>query len=267
MRAARFVSEAQLVDALAAAQFRLLGERHDNGVHHALRARWIGAIAQRGKRPAVVLEPFDLEHDDALRAAQREAPDAERLADGGRLNRKGWEWPLHRPIVDAALAAGLPVRAGNLSRERLRERLQASTGSQAFADVAWDARQQALLSDEIVQGHCGKLPAEVVPRMVLGQRIRDDAMAQALVDAASSDGAILVAGNGHVRNDVGVPIYVRARVPAARIVSVGLIEVAAGSEVSASRAASEQPRYDYIVLTDAVARPDPCASIPATIGR
>src|SRR5215472_10546419 len=116
----RFITEAELLTALAGARYRLLGEIHDNPAHHAIRARLITELAARGLRPAVVMEQFDLDHDDALRTAQSEGADAERLASAGRLDRKGWQWPMHKPIVDAAIAAHLPVRAGNLSREQLR---------------------------------------------------------------------------------------------------------------------------------------------------
>src|SRR5215831_11225755 len=103
VRANRFVTEAQLVADLAAARYRLLGEVHDNAAHHVIRARLIAAIAATGARPAVVLEQFDLERDAALIAVQAAGGDAEKLADAGRLDRKGWMWPLHKPVLDAAL--------------------------------------------------------------------------------------------------------------------------------------------------------------------
>jgi uncharacterized iron-regulated protein len=266
VRAGRFASEAQLVDALANAHFRLLGERHDNPVHHAIRAQLIRAIAGAGRRPAVVFEQFDIENDAALRSAQRERAGAEALADAGRLDRKGWEWPLHRPVLEAALEAGLPVRAGNVSRAQIRERSQRA--DRPFAGVQWSAAQQAKLAEEIVEGHCGKLPAEAVPRLVIAQRLRDDAMANALAEAASDDGAILVAGNGHVRNDLGVTPYLRARRPDASVISVGLVEVErVDGPRSPAELAARHPGFDYLWLTDSVARPDPCEAFRSTVPR
>ncbi|HSC24127.1 MAG TPA: ChaN family lipoprotein, partial [Casimicrobiaceae bacterium] len=120
VHARRFVDETTLVDALVFARFRLLGEIHDDPAHHAIRARVLGEIAERGLRPAVVMEQFDLDHDAALRAAQRRHADAERVASAGSLDRKGWQWPMHRPIVAQALASDLPLRPGNLSRAAFR---------------------------------------------------------------------------------------------------------------------------------------------------
>ena len=54
---------------------------------------------------------------------------------------------------------------------------------------------------------------------------------------------MLIAGNGHVRKDRGVPWYLARMRPDARIVSVGLIEVAAGR-----RRPAELP-FDYVWFT------------------
>src|ERR1700758_5399666 len=66
VRAGRFVSESSLTANLASARYRLLGEVHDNAAHHAIRARLILAIAAAGPRPALVMEQFDLDRDEAL---------------------------------------------------------------------------------------------------------------------------------------------------------------------------------------------------------
>jgi uncharacterized iron-regulated protein len=246
---------------------------HDNAAHHRLRADLIARIAASGARPAVVLEAFDLDHAAALEAAQKDATaDAERLADAGGLDRQSWRWPMHKPLVEAALAAELPVRAGNLSRRSLQRAVRAP--SPAFADAPWAGRlrdapwstaQQAGLEATIVEGHCGKLPADVVPRIAQAQRERDAAMAQALGDAATRDGAILLAGNGHVRRDIGVPAYLAGK----PFVSVGFIEtdgdVRDDAVVRAELAA--HPGYDYVWLTAKADRPDLCAKVPTGPGR
>jgi uncharacterized iron-regulated protein len=271
VRASRFVTEAQLVAALANARYRLLGEIHDNPAHHVIRARLISALAARGSRPAVVMEQFDLDRDDALRAAQASGRDAEGLADAGRLDRKGWQWPMHKPILEAALAAGLPVRAANLPRELLRGDVKSlAEGGKArwsprFHAARWTDAQAADLRTDIAASHCGKVPESIVPRLVLAQRLRDAAMAQALVDAATADGAILIAGDGHVHADLGVPVYLHAPgLPdaGARSLSVGFLEATAEEQQSPDfprRLAAENPGFDYLWFTPPAPREDPCA--------
>lgn len=269
VRTQRFVTEAALVADLADARYRLLGESHDNAVHHAIRARLLTEIAKQGKHPAVAMEQFDLDHDDALRAAQNAGADAEQIATAGALDRTGWQWPLHAPIIAAALASHLPLRAANLSRKALSgdldallqhdPRLQARLGAARWTDLQANA-----LRADIVDSHCHSLPDAIVPRLVLAQRMRDTAMAQALVDDATADGAVLLAGNGHVRNDLGVPVYLHAQGLAAaqgRSVSVGFIEVNTDDEGDVDfprRAIAAHPGFDYVWLTPAITRPDPC---------
>jgi uncharacterized iron-regulated protein len=280
VRAARFVGEAQLVAALAAARYRLLGEVHDNPAHHDIRARLITAIAATGARPAVVFEQFDLDHDAALMAAQAAGADPEQLATAGRLDRKAWGWPLHKPILEAALAAHLPVRAGNLSRAQFGGELQAAIDKELNAiwyarlhAARWTEAQAAALRADIVESHCRKLPEAIVPHLVLAQRMRDATMAQALVNDATAGGAVLIAGNGHVRADLAVPVYLHAAgLPDAdaRSVSLGLIEVGADDQRAADfprQVITDNPGFDYVWLTPAVARGDPCERFSMPAGR
>ena len=269
VHAGRFIDEAALVTDLARTRYRLLGEIHDNPLHHTIRARLLREIAGRALHPAVVMEQFDLDHDMALRAAQNAGDNVEQVANAGELDRKGWQWPLHEPIVAAALALHLPLRAGNLSRTVLSGDLDAGQREHPRMETRlraarWTDAQAGELRADIVESHCNMLPDAIVPRLVLGQRMRDAAMAQALVDDATADGAVLIAGNGHVRDDLGVPVYLHAPGFAgahARSISVGFIEVNADDERDAEfprRVIAVHPGFDVVFLTPAIARPDPC---------
>jgi uncharacterized iron-regulated protein len=273
VRSEAFVTEPQLVHALAGARYRLLGEVHDNPQHHVIRARLIAAIAATGVRPAVVFEQFDLDQDAALLAAQKSGTDSDRLADEGHLDRKGWIWPLHKPLIDVALKLGLPVRAGNVPRAMFPAGPSAADEDRSalwyprFHAARWSEAQAGALHADIVEAHCGKLPETIVPRIVLAQRVRDAAMAQALVDDATSGGAILIAGNGHVRADLGVPVYLHAPgLPdsSAGSVSLGMIEVNADDERVSDfprQIVAANPGFDYIWFTSPAPREDPCANI------
>jgi hypothetical protein len=132
-----------------------------------------------------------------------------------------------------------------------------------LAAAPWTERKQRTLDEEIEAGHCGKLPASLVPRLALAQRARDAALAAAVLADATTDGAVLIAGNGHVRADLGVPLYLGSADRQA--ISVGWIEVEPNEmqQRDAGRAAAnEHPGFDYLWLTDPVSRTDPCASIP-----
>ena len=240
---------------LRQAPFVLLGEVHDNPAHHAARAALLRQLLADGRPTTVVFEQLGRAQDLTLAAAPRES---QALIEAAKLDQQGWRWPLHKPVFDAALAGGAQIRGGNLEREQARALVK--DGEAAWpADLAalkaqtpWsDAQQQALLQD-IEQGHCGALPARLLPGMVLAQRARDAAMAQALLEAraAGARRVILIAGNGHVRRDLAVPLYLQAAgVPAADIVSRGYIEE--GGTATA---------FDAVEQAPAAGREDPCAA-------
>jgi hypothetical protein len=71
---------------------------------------------------------------------------------------------------------------------------------------------------------------------------------------------VLIAGDGHARNDRGVPAYLRRIEPAARTVSVAFLEVDARRttpEGYAERLGGRLP-YDYVWFAPAVDDEDPC---------
>lgn len=241
VRARAFVEEEALLEVLRRARYRLLGEIHDNPAHHAIRARLVDALGRSGLKPVVAFEQFDSMHDPALqRLFLEKKPTAESVADAVRFEREAWNWDFYRPIVEAALRHGMPLRAANLSRnETMRIAKEAPP---ALPHAAWTPERQKALEKFIVEGHCNALPDRAIPGMVAAQRARDARLAQALREAPK-DGAILIAGNGHVRNDFGVPLYLDR--PS---LSVGFVE---GDE------RRELP-FDYAWFTSRTERADPC---------
>ena len=258
LAAACAVSPRALDDAalprLRAARFILLGEVHDSATQHRMRAALLAELLADGRPTTVVFEQMGRAEDSAIASAPR---DAEAIVDAGRLDRKGWGWPLHKPLFDAAIAASARIAGGNLEAAQVRAIVRGGLAA-VPADLrpllegpGWGARQQQALEREIDLGHCHALPAAQWPAMALAQRARDAALAQALLSAAVNGGrAVLIAGNGHVQLDLGVPHYLRAAgVPAAQIVAIGYLE--------------EDERhapYDYVQLTARTPRDDPCAA-------
>ena len=268
-RAQRAASMADIERRLQHARYTLLGEVHDNSDHHRLRRNLIAAQIRAGRRPAIAMEQFDREQQSALDRAIAEAPrDAGRIRVDSRFNDQGWHWPDYAPIVSLALDNGLPLVAANLSRaEAFRiatSNAAAVLGEQTVAALGLNLPlpqpAQRKLERVIEDGHCGKAPARILPGMVAAQRARDAVMAQ-ILERHLATGAILVAGNGHVRRDFGVPHYLQARTAPETIVVVGFIEVQEQQTEPGSYYDPAAPEYDYIVFTARTAREDPCAGI------
>jgi len=219
----------------------------------------------------VALEQFDREHQASLDRARAERPgDAGYAADAAQFDRRGWHWPFYEPIVAFALANDLPLVAANLSRrdavavvERGYDGLGPDVAGRLGLSQPFGAAQARAMEAVVREGHCGKLPESVVPRMAAAQRARDAVIADALLAQASA-GAVLIAGNGHVRRDLGVPLQLAARAPRRGVLAVGIVEVVesmARAEEYVAPAAGLVPQFDFAVFTPRTDRADPCAGL------
>jgi len=249
------LTRAELLQRLAGADFLLLGETHDNPLHHRARAALLRDLAASAGR--IVLEQIDrgTRLDPAL-------PLEEALERAG-FQRSAWQWPLHEPVFTAARERGMPLVGGNLGRADGR---RIATQGEAAVDPALAAllaeaplpeTARRELDADLVDGHCGRLPAARLPNMRLAQRARDASLALTLLEVGGAP-ALLIAGNGHVRRDYGVPPLLTARAPTARVVSVGFVEVTAGATPDPE---ALRGRYDFVWFTPPVEREDPCAGL------
>jgi uncharacterized iron-regulated protein len=271
VRAGKLVTLAELADRLAGIDFVLFGEVHDNRVHHRDQAVVLSMLVAKGRRPALALEQFDREHQSAIDAAQATGSSAEALAEAGRFDRKGWTWEYYEPLLRIAINARLPIVAANLSRRAARDvaaqgfgALAAPPDKMALAAV-WTPARDAALVRSVVDAHCGQLPPDAATPLTLAQRARDATMADSLL-AHRERGAVLIAGAGHVRRDLAVPLYLRVRAPEARIAAIGMVEVIAGRDTPASyeiaaAGGTTAPVFDYLWFAPPADRDDPCAGM------
>lgn len=260
--ARRFLDAETLVARLTSDRFILLGEKHDNPDHHRLQTWVLDRLIAAGRRPAVGFEMFTV--DDAPRIARYLAPgqrSAAGLGDAVDWSRSGWPaWTLYQPIADRALAAGLPIVATNLgpmatravARQGLRA-LDPSLVARLGLGQPLGAATRSEMAAEIREGHCGYAREEMLDGMIAVQRARDAQMAERLA-AADGDGAVLIAGAGHVRKDRGVPAFLAVLRPGARVGSVAFVEVRPDA---AAPEAYAMP-VDYIWFTPRFDPVDPC---------
>ena len=237
----------RLADAMRSRPIVLLGEVHDNAEQHALRARALRELLASGARPALLMEQFDRERQgDIDKAMARAGATADDVIDAAGAAGVGWNWPLYRPFVALALEYRLPLIAANVSRGDARRVSQEGLSATGF-DARVPAGIESYQTNTILASHCGMLNETQARRMATAQVARDQFMARQL-SAHAERGAVLLAGNGHVRSDVGVPTWLAPAVRQ-RSVGIGMLENGeAGAEA-----------YDRVITTAApAARPDPC---------
>jgi len=268
VRTARFVTPESMVRELAAARFVLLGEKHDNPDNHQVQGAVLRALLATGRRPLVAFEMFTPDEAPAIARYLAAGPrDAAGLGDAVDWKHSGWpDWAFYQPIAQAALDAGVPIVAANLTPATARalargqrSALPADLAQRYALDRPPPAGLQAALTTEIREVHCGQFPADRVDGMVLAQRTRDAALAESLL--AGPDGAVLIAGLGHIRNDRGVPAYLRLQTPGATIATLAPLEVREGWTQPADYAAAYDGTlpFDWVWFTPRMDDEDPCA--------
>ncbi len=170
-----------------------------------------------------------------------------------------------------ALDAGLKLIAGDLDRATLQQigRTGAAALDSALAERfglnrPLDAKLQERLMETLKQSHCNLLPETALTPMLTVQRARDGALAEAMLAAGANDGAVLIAGTGHVRRDWAVAAVIKARVREAKIISVALVEV---DEAQSSFSDYDFAPFDYVVFTPRADLTDHCAELAKRFGK
>lgn len=234
----------------------LVGELHDAPEHQALQRDTVRQLSARGELAAVVLEMVEQGRTTAGLLASAGEADVRRTLDWtGERNTGGWPWGTYGPVVMAAVGAGVPVLGGNLPRAQMRA---------AMADTALDAAlpPEALQRqrEAIREGHCNLLPDSQIAPMTRIQLARDRAMAgTAQSSLAPGRTVLLIAGNGHVQRDLGVPRHLPAGQPHRVVMAL-----------SGDAAAAAQPdpaQADRIWITPPRPEKDHCAEMRQQMGR
>ena len=227
----------------------ILGEVHDNRMHHANQATAVAVFAPK----ALVFEM--LTPDQAARVP-KDWSDSVALEAALGWNASGWpDFTLYYPIFAAAPAAriyGADLPAG-AAKKAVTSGAAAGFGPDAAVyglTQPLDPDDQSDRQTEQAEAHCNALPANLLPGMVQVQRLRDAALARAVVQAMAETGGpvVVITGVGHARTDTGMPVPLRLAAPDLRILSIGQFE--AIPDVT--------PPYDYWLITPPQPRTDPC---------
>ena len=261
-----FVSVAELTQALDAAQYILLGEKHDNPDHHRIQRNVLAYLFASDQAVTVSYEMMDTEFDERLAELGGQRFESQsQLKDYLQWDEEGWDWSFYGPLVADTVAAGIAVRSANISRARMSE-VYAQPLDPAIANVM-DEQAIEQLNVEIDESHCNMLPPSQFPAMVRVQQARDHAMASSLAAVDTSDKSnVLIAGNYHVRQDLGVPKYLLALQPDSQrseVLSLAILEVSPESDnpLDYLQAYSDVSPFDFVWFTPAISDEDYCASL------
>jgi uncharacterized iron-regulated protein len=258
--AGRFTRPDDVYGRARQARYVLLGEKHDNVDHHRLQTRVLGELMAQGRRPDVVFEMISIDRADALAAHLAEHPgDSAGLGATLEWERSGWpDWETnYRPIAAVALEGGSVLVAGNLPRKAVRGMRAHRFGSDRSAALAELGLEQPVPEDvrevllaELRHAHCGMAPGPTLQLLVEVQHARDLQLVRSM-SAAGEQGAVLIAGAGHVRRTIAVPRFLDG--PS---LVLAFVEVRAGRTDPASYVPGGE--FDLVWFTPRVDDVDPC---------
>lgn len=235
---------------LPTADVIVLGEIHDNALHHIGQADAISAIRPR----AVVFEM--LTPTQAARITPQLLKDQAALAAALDWDASGWpDFALYYPVFKAL--GGAKVYGAARPRDEVRRAFGDGAAAVFGPQATMFGLDQPLPEDQLEQrmqeqfeAHCEAMPLEMMGGMVESQRFRDAAFGAVVIQVYKEVGGpvVLITGNGHARADWGVPAMLAAGAPDLSVLVVGFIE---------APAQAEQP-FDLWVVTKPAIREDPC---------
>lgn len=236
------------------ADIYLLGEVHDNPQHHLNQADAIRAL-----RPAAIV--FEMLTPDQADVVNRfnspflTAPPIEDWEHALGWADSGWpDFELYAPVFKNT--RGARVYGAVVPRDDLMAAISDGAaavwgpGAEAAGLDPLPEDQQAAREALQMAAHCDALPEEMLGGMVAAQRLRDARFAAVTVEALEKTGGpvVVITGNGHARKDWGIPVYLAAQAPEARVISLAQFETRADPD----------PPYDFWLITEAAERDDPC---------
>jgi hypothetical protein len=154
------------------------------------------------------------------------------------------------------LVPGQSMKLFQQGESALPEKLQG-----LLAKASLPAPNLQALDKALVDGHCGQLPDAMLKPMRLVQRATDLSL---LVAATEHKAAIVIAGNGHVRKDFGIPSLLPALKTSPKLVTVGFLESDPSAKAGQSGGTVSDGQahhwavYDFVWLTPPAEREDPC---------
>lgn len=259
-RANTWISEQALIASLKGANYLLIGEKHDNPDHHQIQSLLLGRLVT--SRSVVTFEMLQQQQTSMFDISATSLSELKSQLQWNQLNR-GWPWEFYGPLVLRVLDGGADVVGAGFDKQELMQIYRGNIPEQYRDLMALDYSEslQQTLTEDLEISHCHKLPKTQIQPMVIIQRLRDLAMAKAMKRDFGEDGeqSILIAGNFHVRRDVGVPLYLDSLDPQKRIVSLSIQEVPA--EVELLPMEDENTLYDFIWFTPAIVEKDYCADL------
>ena len=241
---------ADVLDRALVAPVIIVGEVHDNPAHHDAQAALVSHVQPR----ALVFEMLTQAQAAAVTPDTR--TDQSTLAAALDWANSGWpDFAMYYQIFTAAPQAA--IYGAGVPRDAARSAMQTGIAESFGPDAniyglttPLSADLQAAQEDLQQAAHCNAMPPEMLPVMVDLQRLRDAVLAREALQALDETGGpvVVITGNGHAREDWGVPAYIARVAPELEVLTIGQQEAGAATAGG----------FDVLISAPKIDRPDPC---------
>ena len=253
----------------------VVGENHDNAIHHEIQLEVIQRLHHEGRLGQVIFE--HLNEQQAADFNQTTGCNPSKECAKAELNTLlQWQeshWPdfeMFYPIFVFLKDNNISVVAGHVDRKALMslyqgkspELISQENRQKIPLDKALPPDAEKALVERIRDSHCGMLNDEHAKAMLPLQRYRDGYMAAQYLAHQHNTNAInkttvYLLGNGHAREDYGVPYYLRSAMPTLKIHVIQLEEADSADYEILQKTASGS-YFEHVIATPTQERDDPC---------
>ncbi|WGE52568.1 ChaN family lipoprotein [Actinobacillus equuli] len=197
----------ELLQKLPAYSYVLIGEEHNQPVHHQIETYLVQKLAQKRPLAAVILEMLSVDQQAKINQLQQQQTTLLAEEVPAQIGWKHWDWHQYQDLIISRLSSTIPLIAANLTETEVKTLY---TGAQPLRGSISVTPQVRMQLAQLIQAH-HSLPPNILEKAVTVQQFRDRRMAEMLVKNTqnSTAYALLVAGNNHVRKDLAVPLHLQ----------------------------------------------------------
>ena len=218
-------SNSAILDALAAADVVYLAEEHADARDHLAQLRIISRLHRRNPRIAIAMEMFQRPFQDLLDGyVAGDVSETELRRRSEYDTRWGYDWKLYAPILRFAKIYQIPLLAANTPTEVTRKVAFEGLASLSGEDLRYIPPLSAIKTDnpdyraalrEVFAQHGGHGNSNAFENFFAAQVLWDETMAATVAQFHREQPQvqiIVLAGEGHINNDYGIPDRVTRRI-------------------------------------------------------
>lgn len=198
------ISVEQLLSQLSTQDYILIGEEHDQQLHHQIELYLFKQLAQKMKLHSVAFEMLQVDQQPLINKIQFSRTTFSSDDEWKKaIKWKKWDWTMYRNLIIEGLQSNSHVLATNLTVQEVEILLQGAHPLKGTFSISNKVKHKIA---QLLSSANQHLPYPI-ENMVSVQQFRDRRMAEQLIKNALST-SLLIAGNHHVNKEIGVPLHI-----------------------------------------------------------